>query len=287
MKRYIIQILSLFFISFSGVLIAQTPAPKLMMEVEGLPHCESVVYDSSRNVYYVSVMADAEEGDGSIAKVNADGNIEDLKFVDRLNDPKGLAIKGDKLYVSDGSFLVEIDLKNGQVVSRFRGYKAKSLNDVAIDSRGYVYVSDMGNNSIYRLDDEGNFKEWFHSDELQTPNGLLAEGDDLYVAGWASAETKDSDEPRGGFIMLKITGKDVIKITKELGNLDGIQKYDENNFLVSSWNTGEIFKISKDGKIDLVMKAERSVGDILYLPKKNILSLPMNIQNRVLFYRYK
>lgn len=287
MKKYILKILCLLFISFSGVLIAQTPAPKLMMEVEGLPHCESVVYDSSRNVYYVSVMADAAEGDGSIAKVKADGSIEDLKFVDRLNDAKGLAIKGDRLYVSDGSFLVEIDLKNGQVINRFRGYNAKSLNDVAIDEKGYVYVSDMGNNSIYRLDKEGNFKEWFHSENLQTPNGLLAVGDDLYVAGWANAETKNSDDPKGGFMKLTHTGNEVVKITEELGNLDGIQKYDENSFLVSSWNTGEIFKISKDGKVDLVMKAERSVGDILYLPKKNILALPMNIQNRVLFYKYE
>lgn len=287
MKKYILKILCLLFISFSGVLIAQTPAPKLMMEVEGLPHCESVVYDSSRNVYYVSVMADAVEGDGSIAKVKADGSIEDLKFVDRLNDPKGLAIKGDRLYVSDGSFLVEIDLKNGQVTNRFRGYNAKSLNDVAIDEKGYVYVSDMGNNSIYRLDKEGNFKEWFHSENLQTPNGLLAVGDDLYVAGWAIAETENSDDPKGGFMKLTHTGNEVVKITEELGNLDGIQKYDENSFLVSSWNTGEIFKISKDGKVDLVMKAERSVGDILYLPKKNILALPMNIQNRVLFYKYE
>lgn len=94
MKKYILQILSLFFIALSGVLTAQTPAPELILKVEGLPHCESVGYDASRNVYYVSVMADAAEEDGYIAKINADGNIEDLKYVDRLNDPKGLTIKG-------------------------------------------------------------------------------------------------------------------------------------------------------------------------------------------------
>lgn len=257
------------------------------MEIDGLPHCESVVYDSARNVYYVSLMAEQEEGDGSIAKINTDGSIEDLKFVDHLNNPRGLAISGNKLYASDDTFLVEIDLKTGQVLNRFRGYKAEALNDVAIDSRGYVYVSDMDKNAIYQLDNEGNFKEWFKSDALQTPNGLLAEGKDLYVAGWASADTKDSDDPRGGFMKLNTTEKKVVKITSELGNLDGIQKYDKDSFLVSSWNTGEIFKISKDGKVDLVMKAERSVGDILYLPKKNILALPMNIQNRLLIYSYK
>lgn len=287
MKKYILQILSLFFIALSGVLTAQTPAPELILKVEGLPHCESVGYDASRNVYYVSVMADAAEEDGYIAKINADGNIEDLKYVDRLNDPKGLTIKGDNLYVSDGSFLVQIDLKNAQVINRFRGYNAKSLNDVAIDEKGYVYVSDMGSNAIFMLDKEGNFKEWYRSQELQTPNGLLDEGNDLYVAGWVSTRTKDSDDPKGGLMKFNKTTQEVVRITEDLGNLDGIQKYDKDSFLVSFWNTGEIFKISKNGEVELVMKAERSVGDILYLPKKNILALPMNIQNSLLFYRYK
>ncbi len=289
MKSYVLLLFSIIFISVPAMLTAQTTEPKLLMEVEGLPHCESIVYDASRNVYYVSLMAEDVEGDGAIAKVNADGSIEDRKFVDNLNNPKGLAIRGNSLFVSDEVFLVEINLKTGQIQNRFMGYQAKSLNDVAVDDQGYVYVSDMGNNSIYQLDKEGNFKLWYKSDELQTPNGLLAEKDNLYVAGWASADTKDTDAPKGGFMKLKLnnTNQEVVKITSELGNLDGIQKYDDNNFLVSSWSTGEIFKISKGGKVDRVMKAERSVGDILYLPKKNILALPMNIQNRVIFYTYE
>lgn len=182
---------------------------------------------------------------------------------------------------------MQIDLKNAQVINRFRGYNAKSLNDVAIDEKGYVYVSDMGSNAIFMLDKEGNFKEWYRSQELQTPNGLLDEGNDLYVAGWVSTRTKDSDDPKGGLMKFNKTTQEVVRITEDLGNLDGIQKYDKDSFLVSSWNTGEIFKISKNGEVELVMKAERSVGDILYLPKKNILALPMNIQNSLLFYRYK
>ncbi|WP_198029917.1 SMP-30/gluconolactonase/LRE family protein [Christiangramia salexigens] len=282
--KYFFQVLA--FLIFSPMVSQEMSSPKLIAEVEGLAHCESVVYDSKRDLYYVSVMADRKEGDGKIATVSTNGVIKDLNFVTGLNNPKGIALKGNSLYVSDEVVLLEIDMDSGEILNEFKGYGAKSLNDVAVDKKGNVFVSDMGNSSIYKLDTKGNFKEWLKSSELQTPNGLLAVNKDLYVAGWASDATKGSDEPKGGFIKLSTTGKEVVKLTNELGNLDGIQKFDDNSFLVSAWNSGEIYKISKEGKVELVMKAQRSVGDILYIPEKKVLALPMNIQNKLMIYEY-
>lgn len=284
-RNYFLAI-TCFIFSISGTCQEKNSAPKLIAEVEGLAHCESVAYDAQRDLFYVSVMADKTEGDGKIATVSPHGSIKDANFITGLNNPKGIAIKGDKLYVSDEVVLVEIDLDKAEIINKFRGYGAKSLNDVTIDGQGNVYVSDMGNSSIYRLDKEGNFKEWFKSSHLQTPNGLLAVGDDLYVAGWASDAIKDSDTPMGGFMKMSTSEQEVINITSELGNLDGIQKFDGNSFLVSAWNSGDIFKITKSGEVEKIMKAEKSVGDILYLPSKKLLALPMNFQNKLLIYEY-
>ncbi|CAL68378.1 hypothetical protein [Christiangramia forsetii] len=76
-------------------------------------------------------------------------------------------------------------------------------------------------------------------------------------------------------------------ITSELGNLDGIQKYDETSFLVSAWDSGIIYKISKAGEVEIIMEAEKSVGGILYIPERKILALPMNFQNKLLLYKFE
>lgn len=261
--------------------------PELIAEVEGLAHCESVAYDAQRNNLYVSVMAGQEKGDGSIAIVSPEGKIKNADFVKDLDNPKGIAIHGTKLYVSDVTFLYEIDINSGKVLNKFTGYNSKSLNDVAIDEKGQVYVSDMGTSSIYRLDEKGNFEIWHTSPNLETPNGLLIIKNNLYIAGWRSSETANSEEPKGRFLKLNMDTKKLKKITpKELGNLDGIQKYDQNNFLVSDWGTGNIYKISQNGKSQVVLKTEKSAGDLLYIPEQQLLAIPMNFQNKVLLYSY-
>tara|TARA_B100000929_G_C15500901_1_gene417393 strand:+ start:1021 stop:1878 length:858 start_codon:yes stop_codon:yes gene_type:complete len=283
-QKYILFIF--LFLQFS-VFAQEKPEPKLIAEVEGLAHPESIVYDETRDNLYVSVMADKEEGDGSIAIVSPEGQIKNAEFVTGLNNPKGIALYENKLYVSDVTFLYEIDLDSGKILNKYTGENARSLNDVALDQEGNVYVSDMGNSSIYKLDSEGNFKEWLSTSELQTPNGLLFDEADLYIAGWASDATKDSENPMGGFMKIANSSDTIEKLTEELGNLDGIQKYDDDSFLVSDWNSGNIYRISKAGEVKPILKVEKSVGDILYVPQKNMLALPMNFQNKLMIYSYE
>jgi len=283
-QKYILIIF--LFLQFS-VFSQEKTEPELIAEVEGLAHPESIVYDEARDNLYVSVMADKEEGDGSIAIVSPEGQIKNAEFVTGLNNPKGIALHENKLYVSDVTFLYEIDLDSGKILNKYTGENARSLNDVAIDQEGNVYVSDMGNSSIYKLDRKGNFEEWLNTSELQTPNGLLFNEGDLYIAGWASDATKDSENPMGGFMKMANSSDSIEKLTKELGNLDGIQKYDDDSFLVSAWNSGDIYKISKAGDVKSILKVEKSVGDILYVREKNMLALPMNFQNKLMIYSYE
>ena len=287
MKTFNIIFLSLFVAVLTVNAQTAPETPKFLKETGPLAHCESVAYNPGSNLVYVSVMAGSEKGDGSIAILNLEGDIENPRFITGLNDPKGIAIKDNKLYVSDVDVLVEVDLKLGKILKRYEGNGAKSLNDVAIDRNGNVYVSDMGSSSIYKLGPDKNFVKWLTSPQLETPNGLLAVDNSLYVVGWASPATQESDSPKGGMMKINISTKEITKVTPgDLANLDGLQKYDEKSFLVSGWNTGEIFKISKSGDSEVILKVDRSVGDILYLPKKNRLLLPMNIQNKVLIYAY-
>lgn len=263
------------------------PSITLKSTTNDLSHAESVVYDSSTGLLYVSIQGEQEPGDGSIATLNLSGELQDINFAQELNNPKGIAIFKDKLYVSDVTELVEIDLKKGTILNKYHTGDEQFLNDVAIDVAGNVYVSDMRSSSIYKLDQNGSYTKWLTSLELENPNGLLVVGNDLYVAGWGleGSENKEGNT-QGRFLKLDLKTKNVEKVTElPVGNLDGIQVYDDNHFLVSDWRRGTIYKISKTGKTELFLQSEFSVGDILYIRDKKILALPLNRQNKVEIYQ--
>lgn len=263
--------------------------PKLIHELNDLTHCESVVYDKKRNVYYTSLIGNREKGDGSIAKVAADGKLIDAAFISGLNDPKGIAITDDKLYVSDVTILVEADLNTGKVLQEHTVEGTKFLNDVEIAKDGTIYVSDTFKSSIFALTKDGNFSEWLNSEALEHPNGLLNVGNDMYVAAWGNVVGEGDDKKQSGhFLKLNMDTKEISKISKDtLGNLDGVQVYDKNSFLISAWNTGKIMKINTKGEVEDILTVGRSVGDILYEPSNKILGLPMNIQSQLLLYEFQ
>jgi hypothetical protein len=63
-----------------------------------------------------------KNGQGFISKVSpTNGTIVELNWVTGLNAPKGMAVSDDssKLYVSDITDLVEIDIVSGQITNRY------------------------------------------------------------------------------------------------------------------------------------------------------------------------
>ena len=85
------------------------PAPAPLASLT-LPSPESVVFDSARDVYYVSVVngdPGVRPGKGFIARVTADGALDSLHFIQGgrdgvvLDAPMGSRVRGDTLWVVD------------------------------------------------------------------------------------------------------------------------------------------------------------------------------------------
>ncbi len=261
----------------------------LLGETMDLPSLESVIYDKKRNLLYVSIQAAAVPGDGSIATVSLDGKIQNLKFTSGLNDPKGMAIVGNKLYVGDLLELVEIDLETGKVVNKYTGPKVRYFNDVTSDSQGNVYVTDMHASSIYKLDKNKNFTEWYDSPKIESANGILAVGKELIIGGWGYfTDGKALNAGIGKLHKMDITTQKLSDITPNpLGNLDGLQVLDNSSYFVTDWKEGKVFKVYKDGTSEELLDTERGAADLWYIKEKKLLLLPLNKQNKLAFYQVK
>lgn len=260
---------------------SKTSEPTFISETLELTHCESAVYDSENDIIYASLIGNREAGDGGVVTISTDGKIINKAFVANLNDPKGIAITADKLYVSDVTELVEADLKTGEILNKYTLPSVAFLNDVAIDKSGNIFASDTRTSEIYKLDTEGNFSLWLADEALDNPNGLLVKGDTMYVASWGSA-------PEGGRVSkINMQTKKVDSISSVIGNLDGIRPYDDKRMIISDWRSGNIHLIDSDGHTENILTVGQSVGDIAYIKEKELLLLPMNRQSRLLFYKLK
>ena len=274
MKRSLFPLLIIF---MSIATYAQTPT--LQHEILDLTACESAVYDTEADLVYASMIGGREPGDGGVATVSLNGKIVNRDFIAGLEDPKGIAITEDKLYVSDVTVLVEADRKTGKIIKRHTADGIAFLNDVAIAPDGKIYVSDTRNSEIYMLDTDGNFGLWLKDAALDNPNGLLIMEDTMYIASWGGSEAG------GAVSKLDMKTKKITAVTEKIGNLDGIRPYDENHLIVSDWRSGKIHTVNlENGSTKEVLEVGVSVGDIAYDADKKVLLLPMNRQGRLLVY---
>ncbi|WP_375320387.1 SMP-30/gluconolactonase/LRE family protein [Aliivibrio logei] len=255
--------------------------PELTQKISNLPGVESIVFDENKNVYFTSLQAGNEKDDGSIIALNSKYEFI-ATIVNGLDNPKGISIKGELLYIADMTDLIEVNLRSGTVI-KHHVESAEFLNDVAIDKSGNVYISDMFTSEIYKFSDN-KVSKWMDSPELENPNGLLFIGDDLYIAAWGYFNKNNPMEaPFGRVLKVNPKTKVITAITEEpLGNLDGLQLDNKGQLIVSDWKQGVIYSVSMEGEAQKIIDLPRGPGDIYYSKKENKLLIPMAIDGEIL-----
>lgn len=264
--------------------------PSKVWEAAGFDNPESAVPDSSAGVIYVSNVAGTptdKDGNGYISKLDLDGKVTAQKWVTGLDSPKGLALANGKLYVADIDQLVEIDVATGAIAARHQAAGAKILNDVAADSAGRVYASDWAGNAIWRLDN-GTFEKWLESDQLKNPNGLLVESDKLVVASWGAMAADFSTQTPGHLLAVKLDDKSISDLGdgKAIGNLDGLEPFDAESYIVSDWVAGKVFQISRAGKATELLSLGQGTADIGFIPGTRTVVIPLMTQGKVVAYKF-
>lgn len=263
--------------SFSMVPVTFAVAPlALQWELTtDLSKPESVVYDETNQRLYVSNISG-----GYISTVTTDGNVQEMFWVTGLNNPRGMAIHGDNLYVATDFGLIEIDIPSATIA---QSYDVASLdiqtfliNDVTADRNGNVYVSDTFGNSIYvLLKGASMLQVWLQNNpELEKINGLLAEQDRLVVTTMV--------EGKGQLKAIDIRHGTISILSEEFPSdatfLDGVASDHWVGYYVTDYLSSKLFHVDGDsGKVTEIVAPglSENTADLTYIPQQSLLVIPL------------
>lgn len=264
-----------------------TGAPETVLS-EGFSTPESVLYDSAQDVYFVANINGSPLGkddNGYISRVEAASLKVDAKWIDgarpevELHAPKGMAIVGDELWVSDITVVRRFDRNSGAPKGSIAVPGATFLNDLASDGAA-VYVSDTamkmegenfvptGTDAVWEITG-GAPKKHASGAGLNRPNGLAIAGGKLWMVTFGGNEV----------IVDPAKKEKVIQTPK--GGLDGIVALPDGSFAVSSWDGKAIYRIAPDGTVSTAIENLNAPADLGYDTRRNRILVPLFMDNKV------
>ncbi len=225
---------------------------------------ESVLFNNATNTLYISNIDGKDpwgaDGKGAISKMDADGKNIIVDWVTGLQAPKGMGIYKGQLYVADLNQVVVINIKQGVIEERITVPNAQGLNDISINKKGVVYVSDSKAKKIFTIK-KGIATELL--DSLKGPNGVVANGRNFYLLD------------AGGLYKME-KNKTLTKIADGMeGGTDGVEVINSNgDFIVSTW-AGVVYYVTGDGNKQTLIDGRNT--------KMNSADIGIDVKNKIIF----
>jgi hypothetical protein len=272
-KTWVKSILFVIAILIAPNLLAQHSLEKLWVTDTTLSRPESVLFDATSKTLYVSNIGDIEKkGNGSISKISPDGKIINRYWVTGLTAPKGLGLYKNLLYAAEQTTVAVIDINKASVVQHIPFEGAEMLNDISIDPKGIVYVSDTRKNRVYRIE---NGKASVYLENMNSANGLLATGTTLYILTGTSVQKAD-------------VNKNLTTLTDGIeGGADGIEMINNHEFIVTGW-AGVIYLVKDNGTKQVLLDTRDkkiNSADLGYDPVSKTVYIPEMTSNCVAAYK--
>jgi hypothetical protein len=259
------------------VLHAQQPSLEKLWETDTIIAVpESVLPDPANNILYVSLVDGGPwdvDGKGGVGRLSPDGKQYNGSWITGLNAPKGMGRYGNRLYVADISNVVVIDIAKGSIIKKIPVPGESGLNDITVDSKGVVYVSDSKSGKVFRI--TGDLPT-LYMDHLDGANGLKASGNNLYILARKQVLLADPQKN--------------LKVICDLPNGgDGVEEVGNGDLIVSEW-IGNVFYVCADGrKIQMLDRKpeKKNTADIWYDQKTKTLYVPGFFGKTITAYRLK
>ena len=259
----------------------QEPDPPVAVaftKVTGLKSPESVVQANDGKIYVSEINVFGQDGDGQISVIE---NGQLRVFADGLDDPKGLVIIGDSLYVADKTQILKIHLADATKKEIFVPASAfpkvpQFLNDLEADPQGNLYVSDSGDimgtgkgGAIYKVNANGEVAVLVDGADnplVIAPNGLLADNTGKFLLF--------VDFTSGVLYTLNTETAELTDIEAGFGGGDGLVHHSSGTMYVSDWKNGKVFAISITGEVTTIGPQYQAAADIALTKDERYLMVP-------------
>jgi DNA-binding beta-propeller fold protein YncE len=270
----------------SIVFILGLTFPGEAAQITGLESPNSFVGDPSGKEYFISNIngePEARDNNGFITKLNAEGKIIALKFIQGgvadvlLHAPKGMVLVGPILYIADLDQLKAFDKTSGKLIAAvsFPGstHMRVSLTDVATAPSGLLYVSDEEANSIYRIDPSADHRVdlLLHDERLAGPSGIAIHPKTNHLITVSRQKGKIFDiTPEGQLTELESNGF----FTGRFQNLSGVDFDQWGNMYVSDITKGKIWRMTRDHRFQVIAEYLPAPADISIDRVNNLILVP-------------
>ncbi len=258
--------------------------------VEGFSSPESTIVN--KNDLYVSnvgkeLKPTLKDGDGFISKLDVNGKIKELHFIDGLDAPKGMGIVGNTLFVADINTLRGFDLSTKKEVFNVVFEGVSFLNDITVKDSNTLFIGASDTSAIYEVNISN--KSYKKLMDFTVTNGLFYEDGILYAAQLGSS-TQNMFDGKGK--LYKIDLKDNNKLT-QLGTfegvLDGVTKVG-NRVYVSDWGNGKdtgivrVYDLKTKEETILELQSFMGAADFWIDEKSKKIFMPQMIGNKVTIF---
>lgn len=255
-------------------------------QITGLETPNSFVGDPSGKEYFISNIngePEARDNNGFITKLNTEGKITNLKFIQggvaeiALHAPKGMALVGSLLYVADLDQLKGFDKTTGKLLITVSfsppSRSPVSLTDVTASPTGVLYASDQTANSIYRINPSDNHRVdlLIHDERLAGPAGLAVhpKTNHLIAVSWDKGKILEIT-PEGELSELEANGF----FTSRFQNLSGVDFDQWGNMYVSDLTKGKIWRMTRDRRFQVIAEYLPAPADISIDRTNNLILVP-------------
>jgi sugar lactone lactonase YvrE len=247
--------------------------------VSGLLTPESAVQAADGKIYVSEINGFGQDGDGQIRVID---HGKSSVLTQGLDDPKGLVIIGNDLYIADKSRVLRIAL-NQETASAEVFLAATDfpkvpqfLNDLSADANGNLYISDSGDilgtgtgGAIYKVTPQRKLSLLLDGNidaRILAPNGLLADakGEHLLLVDFTSGVLYNYNQ----------VTKKLEELANGFGGGDGIVKQANGNIYVSDWKNGKVFRVDPQHKVSLIKEGYQSAADIALTQDDHHLLVP-------------
>lgn len=262
--------------------------------ITGFHSPESVATDGT--FYYVSnvgreLMPSEKDNDGFISKLDANGEVLELKWIEDLDAPKGMAVLNGVIYTADVDKVKGYDMATQKKVLEldFSRYATVFLNDLVVKDKQHLLVSATDIGYVFEIDTygEGTLEVFDIYGDMTGVNGLDydVKNNRLLMAGFGI-----EGEPLGVVMEADLNQK-IIKQAQLMpyqGYLDGIQLVDEKYILFSDWKDfekgGQLMIHDIENKITKPALKDTLLGpaDFYYVEESGMLWLPVMAENELI-----